>query len=133
MSLWDRAESAEAYNRTTSRGTPKLLVKFVEGTPQVVTNFTFHKIAAAIAVSCVPYGIAGGGIERKRRRPPVRRQDDLHESGRDSMRCDSKRAQSLGERKTARNLEPSFLVCTGRQEFRFWSPKVKMWYVGRSN
>jgi hypothetical protein len=50
MSLWDRKESAEAYNRTTYPEVAKILDKVVEGSPQVesyeVCNSTFHKIAA---------------------------------------------------------------------------------------
>jgi hypothetical protein len=52
ISLWDRAENAEAYNRGTYPEITKLLTKLVEGTPQVetfeVANSTFHKIAAAV-------------------------------------------------------------------------------------
>jgi hypothetical protein len=54
MSLWDRKENAETYNRTTYAEVAKILDKVVEGTPQVetyeVANSTFHKIAAPIAV-----------------------------------------------------------------------------------
>ncbi len=53
ISLWDRAESAEAYNRGSYPEVLKILAGVVEGTPQVetyeVTNSTFHKIAAAVA------------------------------------------------------------------------------------
>ncbi len=53
ISLWDRAESAEAYNRASYPEVVKILAGVVEGTPQVetyeVTNSTFHKIAAALA------------------------------------------------------------------------------------
>ncbi len=53
ISLWDRAESAEAYNRASYAEVLKILAGVVEGTPQVetyeVTNSTFHKIAAAVA------------------------------------------------------------------------------------
>jgi hypothetical protein len=53
ISLWDRAESAEAYNRGSYAKVAKLLETVVEGPPQVetynVANSTFHKIAAAIA------------------------------------------------------------------------------------
>ena len=52
ISLWDKAENAEAYNRTTYPEVTKLLARVVEGTPQVATyevaNSTFHKIAAAV-------------------------------------------------------------------------------------
>jgi hypothetical protein len=50
ISLWDKKESAEAYDRA---GYPQVLTalgKVVEGTPRVqyceVSNSTFHKIAA---------------------------------------------------------------------------------------
>ena len=53
ISLWDKAENAEAYNRGTYPEVTKLLAGVVEGTPQVetyeVANSTFHKIAAAVA------------------------------------------------------------------------------------
>ena len=53
ISLWDRAESAEAYNRGSYPEVLKIMAGVVEGTPQVetyeVTNSTFHKIAAALA------------------------------------------------------------------------------------
>jgi len=51
ISLWERAENAEAYNRGTYPEVTRLLATVVEGTPQVetyeVANSTFHKIAAA--------------------------------------------------------------------------------------
>jgi len=54
ISLWDRAENAEAYNRGTYPEVTKLLATAVDGPPQVetynVANSTFHKIAAAVAV-----------------------------------------------------------------------------------
>ena len=54
ISLWDNKENAETYNRVTYPEVTKLLAKVVEGTPQVetyeVSNSTFHKIAAAVAV-----------------------------------------------------------------------------------
>jgi hypothetical protein len=54
ISLWDRAESAEAYNRGTYTEVTKLLATVVDGPPQVetynVANSTFHKIAAAVTV-----------------------------------------------------------------------------------
>ncbi len=54
ISLWDRAESADAYNRETYPEIVKILSKVTEGTPQVdtfeVSNSTFHKIAATSAV-----------------------------------------------------------------------------------
>src|ERR1700686_4023714 len=53
ISLWDKAENAEAYNRGTYPEVTKLLAKVLEGTPQVetyeVANSTFHKIAVAAA------------------------------------------------------------------------------------
>jgi len=53
LSLWDRKENAEAYNRTTYPEVAKMLDKVVEGTPKVesyeVSNSTFHKIAAHVA------------------------------------------------------------------------------------
>ncbi|HEY4682233.1 MAG TPA: hypothetical protein VIH17_03175 [Candidatus Acidoferrales bacterium] len=52
LSLWDREENAEAYNRGSYPGVLKTLARVVEGTPQVhtyeVSNSTFHKIAAAV-------------------------------------------------------------------------------------
>jgi hypothetical protein len=52
-SLWDRKETAEAYNRDTYPEVLKALEKVMEGTPEVqtylVTNSTFHKIAAHAA------------------------------------------------------------------------------------
>ena len=54
ISLWERAENAEAYNRGTYPEVTRLLATVVEGTPQVetyeVSNSTFHKIAAAVTV-----------------------------------------------------------------------------------
>jgi heme-degrading monooxygenase HmoA len=53
ISIWDKAESAEAYNRGTYPEVTKILAMVVEGAPQVetfdVANSTFHKIAAAVA------------------------------------------------------------------------------------
>jgi hypothetical protein len=53
ISLWDRAEDAEAYNRGTYPEVTKFLAGVVEGAPQVetfdVANSTLHKIAAAVA------------------------------------------------------------------------------------
>ena len=53
LSLWDKAEDAEAYNRGTYPAVTKILARVVEGVPQVetfdVANSTFHKIAAAVA------------------------------------------------------------------------------------
>ena len=54
ISLWDRKEDAETYNRRVYPQVLKALAKVVEGTPQVLTyevsNSTFHKIAAKVAV-----------------------------------------------------------------------------------
>jgi hypothetical protein len=53
ISLWDKAENAEAYSRGTYPEVTKILARVVEGTPQVetyeVANSTFHKIAVAVA------------------------------------------------------------------------------------
>ena len=53
ISLWDTAENAEAYNRTTFAQVAKMLEGVIEGPPQVetfeVANSTFHKIAVAVA------------------------------------------------------------------------------------
>ena len=50
ISLWDRKESAETYNRDTYPQVQKALAKVLDGTPLVktydVTNSTFHKAAA---------------------------------------------------------------------------------------
>jgi hypothetical protein len=52
ISVWDKAENAEAYNRSTYPEVTKFLATVVEGIPQVetydVANSTFHKIAAAV-------------------------------------------------------------------------------------
>jgi hypothetical protein len=52
ISLWDRSESAEAYNRESYPEVTKLLATVLDGPPQVetfnVVNSTFHKIAAAV-------------------------------------------------------------------------------------
>ncbi len=52
LSLWDRQENAEAYNRGSYPEVLKTLARVVEGTPRVhtyeVSNSTFHKIAAAV-------------------------------------------------------------------------------------
>jgi hypothetical protein len=62
ISLWDKAENAEAYNRDKYPEVTKFLTAVVDGAPQVetfdVANSTFHKIAAAVAV------FAGGGSVR---------------------------------------------------------------------
>jgi heme-degrading monooxygenase HmoA len=50
ISLWDKKESADAYNRETYPAVLQKLERLVEGTPQVesyeVANSTFHKIGA---------------------------------------------------------------------------------------
>jgi hypothetical protein len=52
ISLWDKAENAEAYNRGAYPEVTKILATVVEGPAQVetfeVSNSTFHKIAAAV-------------------------------------------------------------------------------------
>lgn len=52
ISLWDKAESAEAYNSGSYAEVVKILSKVTEGTPHVenyeVANSTFHKIAATV-------------------------------------------------------------------------------------
>jgi len=54
ISLWDTAESAEAYSRAGYSEAAKALVTVIDGPPQVetfnVANSTFHKIAAAVTV-----------------------------------------------------------------------------------
>ena len=54
ISLWDKAENAEAYNRGAYPEVTRLLATVTEGTPQVetyeVSNSTFHTIAAAVTV-----------------------------------------------------------------------------------
>jgi len=54
ISLWDKTENAETYNRGTYPEVTKILATVVEGAPQVetddVANSTFHKIAAAVVV-----------------------------------------------------------------------------------
>lgn len=54
ISLWDKAENAEAYSRTGYPEVTKILTRVVDGIPQVetfqVANSTFHKIAAAVVV-----------------------------------------------------------------------------------
>jgi len=54
ISVWDKAEDAEAYNRVTYPQVAKILASVIEGAPQIetfdVANSTFHKIAAAVAV-----------------------------------------------------------------------------------
>jgi len=51
ISLWDRKEDADNYNRDIYPQVLTSLAKVVEGTPKVeayeVSNSTFHKIAAS--------------------------------------------------------------------------------------
>jgi len=51
ISLWDRKESAETYNRGSYAEVAKILATVIEGTPQVetyeVANSTYHRLAAA--------------------------------------------------------------------------------------
>lgn len=53
ISLWDKAENAEAYNRGTYPEVTKFLATVVEGALQVetydVASSTFHKVAAVAA------------------------------------------------------------------------------------
>ena len=53
ISLWDKAENAEVYNRRTYPEVTKILATVVEGALKVetydVANSTFHRIAAAVA------------------------------------------------------------------------------------
>ena len=50
LSLWDRKEDADAYQRTAYSEVQKILSKVIEGTPQVQTYevglSTFHKAAS---------------------------------------------------------------------------------------
>ncbi len=52
ISLWDRAESADAYNRASFAEVTKTLSTVIDGPPQVeifnVANSTNHRIAAAV-------------------------------------------------------------------------------------
>jgi hypothetical protein len=53
ISLWDRKEDAEAYNRATYPGVLKALAKVLEGAPHIQTyeiaNSTFHATVARAA------------------------------------------------------------------------------------
>jgi len=53
ISLWDKKENADAYNRNAFPEVMKNLNKFIEGTPAVktyeVANPTFHTLAATVA------------------------------------------------------------------------------------
>src|SRR5229473_4361746 len=50
LSLWTRAEDAEAYNRGSYPGVAKIMSTVIEGSPRIetfdVANSTFHKIAS---------------------------------------------------------------------------------------
>jgi hypothetical protein len=50
LSLWTRAEDAEAYNRGSYQGVAKIMSTVIEGSPRIetfdVANSTFHKIAS---------------------------------------------------------------------------------------
>ena len=52
LSLWDKAESAEAYNRSAYPDAVKIMAPVIEGVAQVetfeVVNSTFHKIAPVV-------------------------------------------------------------------------------------
>jgi hypothetical protein len=52
LSLWSRAEDAEAYNRGTYPGVAKIMATVIEGSPRIetfdVANSTFHKIASFV-------------------------------------------------------------------------------------
>jgi heme-degrading monooxygenase HmoA len=54
ISVWDQQADAEAYAGSTYSQVLKAVANVVEGTPQVdtyeVSNSTFHKIAARVAV-----------------------------------------------------------------------------------
>ena len=54
VSLWDQKENAEAYDRGTYPNVLNALSKVIDGAPKVqvydVSNSTFHKIAARVAV-----------------------------------------------------------------------------------
>ena len=52
VSLWDRAEDAEAYNRGTYPDVAKIMSIVIEGSPRIetfeVANSTLHKIASVV-------------------------------------------------------------------------------------
>jgi heme-degrading monooxygenase HmoA len=54
ISLWESEENAKVYDRETYPQVLKAFSELVEGTPEVhtyeVSNSTFHKIAAQVAV-----------------------------------------------------------------------------------
>jgi hypothetical protein len=51
ISLWDRAENAEIYNKTLYPSVMEIISQYIDGTPQLqtfdVTTSTFHKIIPA--------------------------------------------------------------------------------------
>jgi hypothetical protein len=55
LSLWDTKQNADNYNRGGYAEVTKILAKVIDGTPKLetyeVANSTFHKIAAAAAVT----------------------------------------------------------------------------------
>ena len=54
ISLWDKVENAEDFNRGSYPQVTKILSTVVDGTPKVetfeVSNSTFHKIGAAVTI-----------------------------------------------------------------------------------
>lgn len=54
ISLWDRAESAEVYNRTIYPTVMKMVSNYIDGAPQIetfdVVNSTFHTIVPVVSV-----------------------------------------------------------------------------------
>jgi hypothetical protein len=54
ISLWDQAESAEVYGRSTYPAVMKILFSLIDGTPAVdtfdVVNSTFHTLASVSSV-----------------------------------------------------------------------------------
>jgi heme-degrading monooxygenase HmoA len=52
LSLWDKAEDAEAYNRGAYPAIAKIMATMIEGSPRVetfeVANSTFHKIPSLV-------------------------------------------------------------------------------------
>ena len=53
ITLWEKKDNAETYDRSTYPQMLKTLAKVLEGTPRVQTydvcNSTFHKIAAHVS------------------------------------------------------------------------------------
>ena len=52
LSLWDKAEDAEAYNRGVYPTVAKIMAAMIEGSPRIetfeVANSTFHKIPSLV-------------------------------------------------------------------------------------